>query len=229
MGVREFARSSVGGKTVMAVSGIGLCGFILIHMLGNWLVFAGPNVLNNYAANLKANSLLLWGARTGLLFCFGVHIFVGIRLAAANRVARPIPYGYPSTIQANAASRTMIHTGLLVLAFLFFHLAHFTFHFFNSADVIEDAKYRVDVFRMVVLGFQNPLIASSYIVAMLLLGAHLSHGFSSLFQSLGLSHGRCQKSFRLMAIGFSLLITIGNISMPIAVLTGVIHLQAGGR
>jgi succinate dehydrogenase cytochrome b subunit len=118
--------SSLGSKYVMAITGLLLIGFVLGHMTGNLLIFAGPDALNGYAAALKARPALLWGARLGLLAVFVVHVLIGIRLALANKAARPTPYAYEDTLQASWASRHMMLTGLVLLAFVGYHLAHFT-------------------------------------------------------------------------------------------------------
>jgi succinate dehydrogenase / fumarate reductase cytochrome b subunit len=120
-------RSSLGSKFVMALTGLGLFGFVIAHMIGNLLLFAGPDALNSYAHTLKENGELLWPARVVLLALFIIHIVLGIRLAYANRQARPVRYQYEDTVQASWSSRHMLSTGLVLLAFVVYHLAHFTF------------------------------------------------------------------------------------------------------
>ena len=228
MGFREYAGSSIGMKTLMAITGLGLSFFVLAHMLGNWLVFAGQDALNSYAAAMHAKPALLWLARSGLIVIFVLHILIGIRLATLNRAARPISYSHPATVQASLESRTMIYTGLLILAFLLYHLAHFTLHVVNFTGPHIDPQGRPDVFKMVVTGFQNPIISGSYILAMVMLGFHLNHGFASLFQSLGLRREGCRKWLKCAGSAFAILVSVGNISMPVAILMGLIRLPEGG-
>src|SRR5262245_39654676 len=118
--------SSLGSKYVMAITGLLLIGFVLGHMTGNLLIFAGPDAMHGYAAGIKSRPALLWGVRLGLLAVFVVHVLIGIRLTLANKAARPTPYAYEDTLQASWASRHMMLTGLLLLAFVVYHLAHFT-------------------------------------------------------------------------------------------------------
>src|SRR3954451_9144890 len=120
-------RTSVGSKYVMALTGLGLIAFVLAHMAGNLLIFAGKAALNNYAHALESNPGLLWSARLGLLAIFLIHVVLGIRLTRQNMDARPVDYVYPDTVQASFASRHMLFTGLLILAFVLYHLLHFTF------------------------------------------------------------------------------------------------------
>lgn len=128
------ARSSLGKKYFMAVTGLLLVGFVVVHMSGNLLVFAGPDAINTYAQTLKAHPGLLWTGRAGLLLVFVVHVALGLSLTYENRVARPSGYVYEDTIQASWASRHMLLTGLLLLAFVVYHLAHFTFGWVAAAE-----------------------------------------------------------------------------------------------
>lgn len=122
----RLAGSSLGKKYLMAVTGLLLILFVLAHMTGNLLIYAGPDVLNSYAAGLKHRPALLWGARTGLALVFAVHIWLGLSLARQNRAARGVGYAREATLQASWASRNMVLTGLVLLAFVVYHLAHFT-------------------------------------------------------------------------------------------------------
>lgn len=140
-------RSSLGSKYVMAITGLGLTVFVLGHLAGNLLIFAPGDALNAYAATLKHNPGFLWTARIILLVCFILHIVIGIRLSQTNTEARPIRYVYEDTVQASWASRHMLLTGLLLLAFVIYHLAQFTFGIVESASVIdwsEGKKVTVD-------------------------------------------------------------------------------------
>lgn len=217
--------SSLGLKYVMSVTGLLLVGFLVGHLSGNLLTFAGAEVFNAYAAKLKSLGPLLWVVRFGLLTIFCLHVFAALKLTIKNRQARPVAYASSNTEVASFASRTMPMTGMIVLAFLLYHLAHFTLHWIgaeSAGHLTGDGD--IDAYRMLVEGFQNPVNSGLYIVAMLLLGAHLSHGFSSLFQSLGLNHSSYTPKLKClgMAVGWGLAIMF--ISIPVAVLMGCITL-----
>jgi succinate dehydrogenase / fumarate reductase cytochrome b subunit len=231
-------RSSLGAKYVMAVTGIGLIGFVVAHMLGNLLIYLGPDALNSYAHALKDKPALLWPARIGLLTIFVIHIFLGIRLKQQNQSARGVPYVYEDTVQANWASRHMLLTGLVVLAFVVFHLAHFTFGVvtkYTDPQTGEVTNYldlhdthdtkdptRHDVYRMVVAGFRSLPITLTYLVAQIFLWLHLWHGGSSWFQSLGINHPAYNPLIRAFGPVLATIVLIGNCSIPLAVLSRLI-------
>jgi succinate dehydrogenase / fumarate reductase cytochrome b subunit len=227
-------RSSLGSKFLMALTGLGLTIFVIAHMLGNFQVFTGRDALNSYAAALKHMPGLLWTARIGLLMIFVLHIVYGVKLWLANRAARPVMYHFKKYREASLASRTMLWTGIVTLAFVAFHLAHYTFGIVEKAEVRDpsgnvvyqayldlkdpqDPK-RQDVYAMTVYGFRHPLISTLYIAAMALLAFHLSHGFQSLFQSLGLNHPRWMPLLKGASLVVALIVFVGNSSMPLAVL-----------
>jgi succinate dehydrogenase / fumarate reductase cytochrome b subunit len=210
-------RSSLGGKYVMALTGLGLVGFVIAHMVGNLLVFAGRDALNGYAEVLKSHPGLLWSARVGLLAIFLVHVFLGVRLTQQNQAARPVPYVREDTVTANWASRHMMLTGLLLLAFILYHLAHFTFGVATDYLALRDSQGRHDVYAMVVMGFRHPLIAGSYVVAMVILFLHLWHGASSWFQSLGVNHPKYNGFIRGFGPVLATIVLIGNCSMPLCI------------
>ena len=219
-------KSSIGRKFLMAITGAVLLGFVIAHMLGNLQIFLGPKVLNTYARGLQELGALLWVARIGLLVAFIVHIALAIQLQGENKEARPIPYEFDNTVKASLASRTMLLTGYVVLAFVLYHLAHFTFHMVHaehiSPYVFADGKQGNDVYRMVILGFKNWFISGLYIVAQLVLGMHLSHGSSSMFQSLGINHPKLQPFLQKVGPTVATIIVIGNVSIPVAVLIGLV-------
>jgi succinate dehydrogenase / fumarate reductase, cytochrome b subunit len=209
--------SAIGKKAVMAISGLVLCGFLIEHMLGNWLVFAGPEALNKYAAMLKSAGDLLWVARAVLIVAALAHIWSAYQLWALKRAARPIEYVKKEPLVSSYAARTMRWSGPIVLAFLFFHLLHFT-----TGQVHPNFK-EGDVYSNVVIGFSNPLVALFYIVANIMVGFHLYHGAWSMFQSLGAAHPKYTPKLQAGAKAFGLLIGIGNCLMPLAVLAGVVR------
>lgn len=233
-------KSSVGGKMVVAITGLGLTGFVIMHMLGNLQIFMGQDKINHYAKFLKDLGPLLWLARIVLLIFLVVHMVLSIRLTWRARQARPIPYVHEETIQASIASRTMIWTGLVIFAFLVFHLAHFTFCWVGTAEVahgthvqrlgyldLHDGANRHDVYSMTVLGFMNPVVSILYIVAQLLLLMHLSHGVGSFFQTLGVNSPRWQATIRGLSWLVALVVGLGNIGIVAAIWAGALKLPPG--
>ena len=239
--VGSFFSSSIGRKILMAVTGLILIGFVIGHLVGNLQVFQDPDHLNGYAQFLHQLGPLLWVARIGLLVAVGIHIWAGIALSLENTKARgPEPYGVKHTIQATLASRTMRWTGIVVLAFLIYHLAHFTIGAAQASTFKENLKpytmqheYRVagfpvvnegtqvhDVHSMVILGFQHPIVSLFYILAVGLLSFHLLHGLDSMFQTLGLRSTRWSGGLRTFALIFCLAYFAGNLAIPGAVLAG---------
>jgi len=216
--------TSVGRKLVMAVTGILLIGFLLVHMLGNMAIYQGPKALNDYAAWLEGHPLI-WVARLGLLAIFSAHVYTAISLAIENSRARPTPYHLKQAVAATLSSRYIVVSGLLIFAFLIYHLLHFTFGVVQPEDFgFRDSAGDQDVYAMVVLGFQNVWISASYVVAMLIVGFHLSHGASSVFQTLGINHESYNALIKLAARGLVLVLVLGNASIPILVLSGFIQL-----
>ena len=200
----------------MALSGLVLAGFVLGHMAGNLLTFKGPEALNAYAAMLHANLGLLWGVRSVLIISVFAHIWTGIQLTLENRAARAGGPTVEATRRATLSSRTMPYSGLVILGFLAFHLLHFTFR----AIALGGVEFGPDVYKMLLAGFAHPLVAVFYIVSMLLLCLHLSHGVSSVFQTLGLRNERWRSRLDGLATLYAWIIALGFISIPLAVLTG---------
>ncbi len=221
--IRHLFGSSIGLKYVMAVTGLLLVVYVVGHMLGNLLIFVGRDALNAYAETLQSSTMLLWTARVVLLAVFVVHIGCGAKLAMSNRDARPIRYAHNDTVQASVASRTMIWTGLVVLVFVAYHLAHFTLHLVHYDGSFVDAQGRHDVYRMVVESFRMPLVSGLYIAAQVVLWFHLTHGIGSLFQSLGLRSSRSQRLIRNAGRAIAAAVLIGNVAMPVAALTGLLE------
>ena len=211
--------STIGAKMLMGLTGLMLTGFVLAHLSGNLLIFAGPEKFNAYARGLQSLGGLLWIARVGLLFVFLLHMKLAIKLSLQNKAARPVAYAHEATIQATLASRYMIHTGLLMLTFVLYHLAHYTFKIV-SPEV--SAVPEGDVYQMVIIGFSSPAVSAFYIVAMAALAAHLKHGVSSAFQSLGLYHGNINPVTHRLGPIVGGLVFCGFSSIPLAVLTGLV-------
>ena len=224
--VRLFS-TSIGRKLVVAVTGIILILFLIAHLLGNLTLIKGQDAMNAYAAWLQGHPFL-WIGRIGLIVVFGAHIYTALRLAVENRTARTIRYCCYKPIQLGIASRYIVLTGLLMLAFLIYHLLHFTLGVVDSSHAhLVDAQGRHDVYSMVVHSFRNPWITVSYIVSMLLLGLHLMHGARSLFQSLGMNHESYDLVIRNGSTLVVFLLILGNISIPVIIRLGVVQLPSG--
>lgn len=218
--------SSVGKKFLMAFSGFILVGFIMGHLLGNLFVFGGRFALNEYAQHLRDLGPLLWVARIVLLAAVGTHIVTAIQLTRENRAARPEAYAAFKPVQTTYAARTMMMSGLIVLAFIIYHLMHFTFRVTNP-DISHgmDAHGHHDVFLMVVKSFQNPWIVLAYVVAQVLLASHLSHGLSSLPQSLGFLNENQRCKLKCAGRAFAVLLFSGYISIPVSIFFGWVRLS----
>jgi len=226
-GVNMFG-SSLGKKFIMAASGVVLLGFVVGHLAGNLQIFLGPEVLNRYGAFLQDNLELLWPVRIGLIVLVALHIWSAVKLSLENRAARPVGYaGDPAAPGAGYASRTMMMSGLIVAAFVVYHLLHYTFDVravnLTGRDfcALVDGQGRHDVYAMVVFGFEQPVVAGFYIVAMALLCLHLSHGIYAMFQSLGIHVGFAPDLPKSLARWLAILIFLGYISIPVAVLGGL--------
>lgn len=222
--VVDFYRSAVGKKYVMAFTGTVLMLYVLAHMLGNLKIYLGPTALNTYAEFLRdmgepiaPRSVVLWLLRTGLIVAFVLHIHAAYALTVMNRRARPA--GYQSRrdyVAANFAARTMRWTGVIIGLFVLYHLADLTWGFANPAFV------RGDVYHNVVASFRRWPVSLFYILANLALGLHLYHGGWSLFQSLGVNNAKFNHWRRYFAVTFALAVTLGNITFPIMVLSGIV-------
>jgi succinate dehydrogenase / fumarate reductase cytochrome b subunit len=217
----RIAHTSIGKKLIMAATGAGLLAWVIGHLTGNLKVFFGRDEVNDYAQWLKDHPSLLWPTRVGILAFFLYHIFKGFTLWRDNKRARPMRYHSDVALRSSFASRHMLFSGLLVLSFVVFHLLHLTFQVTHPEFqlMIDSSKghHRPDVFQMVLSAFQDPLVATSYVIAIGLLGLHLSHGAASLFQTLGLSHPTYGPLLRRAAKVLAVLLVLGFWSIPIAV------------
>ena len=212
-----FFSSTLGKKWLMAVTGIILFGFVVGHMLGNLQIYLGQEQLDHYAELLQANKPFLWAFRSVLLFSVSVHIWAAVVIWLRNRSARPVKYKMFNPPGLDYAARTMVWSGPIIALFVVYHVLDFTVGTANP-DFIKG-----EVYHNIIASFSNPVIASIYIAANLLLAFHLYHGLWSLFQTFGWDHPRFGWIRRAVAIFFSVLIGAGNISIPLAVLTGIVH------
>lgn len=209
---------------IVAVTGLVLIAFIIGHLLGNLQIFLGPDWVNGYAEHLRELGPLLWMVRVFLFVNVALHIYYTIRLAIENRRARGVAYVKKTPVKATFASRNMAMSGLIVLAFIVFHIAHFTVRVVDPRFALlkADPLNHYDVFSMMVFGFQHWIVSAFYILAMFLLTLHLTHGASSFLQSLGLNDKKLTPKLARLGRIFAWLIFIGYSSIPVAVLLGII-------
>lgn len=218
--------SSLGKKYIMAVTGFLLFLFVIGHLVGNLQVFLGPEAINRYGHFLQSNYELVWPARIGLLVLVGLHIWSAAKLSLENRAARPVGYATYRPVGSTYASRTMLMSGLIVLAFVVYHLLHFTaeVQYINLTGrdfaTFTDPEHRHDIFKMIVVGFNNVWVSAFYVLGMALLCLHLSHGVSSMFQSIGLKNETYRPLLDKAAQGLAVLIFLGYTSIPVAILLG---------
>lgn len=222
--IGNFYRSGIGKKAVMAVTGLILFGWIFLHMVGNLKLYMGAVHLNEYAHFLRAmgspavpESGMLWISRLVLLVAVILHIHAAYALTRINYAARPVGYRQRDYVKGTYAARTMRWGGVIILLFVIYHLLHLTTGQAHH-DFVKD-----DVYHNVVTGFQHWWISAIYIIANLALGLHLFHGVWSMFGSLGFVNPRFEPWRRNFATAFAVLITLGNVSFPLAVLTGFVR------
>ncbi len=221
--------SSLGKKYIMGVSGFALVFFIFVHLMGNLQIFVGPYWLNTYGPFLHERHEILWPARIGLLTLVVLHIWSAFKLRAENKAARPVGYaGNPALPAASYASRTIMMSGLIIAAFVIFHLLHYALavRAVNLTGIdfgaLRDAEGRPDLYLMMLLGFSKWPISVFYIIAVGLLGLHLSHGMRAMFQSVGWkwTFGGVSKLPDRIARWTALAIFILYASIPTAVMCG---------
>jgi succinate dehydrogenase cytochrome b subunit len=217
MRVARFYESTIGKKAIMAVTGLILFGYLIAHMLGNLQIFLGREVMNHYAETLHANLPLLWTARTILLISVVLHIWASIQLSIIKKEARPVAYVKRANVSSSWASRSMMLSGPIIAAFVIFHLLHLT------TGTIHPRFIELHPYENLVTGFLVVPFALIYVVVMVLIGFHLSHGIWSMFQSMGLSHPRYTPVIKKFAAVFSWILIAGFISVPIAVLAGLVR------
>ena len=214
---------------IVAVTGIILILFVIGHLLGNLQIFLGPEWINGYSEHLHNLGPILWAIRAFLIVAVLAHIYYTIRLAIENRRARPERYQRKDIVKATLASRSMVMSGLIILTFVIYHLLQFTARVTDPrfAALPMDPLGHYDVYSMMILGFQSPLVSGFYIVAMFLLALHLSHGSSSFFQSLGLNNHKLLPRLARAGQIFAWLLFFGYSSIPAAVLLGWVKLHSG--
>jgi succinate dehydrogenase / fumarate reductase cytochrome b subunit len=213
-----FLRSTIGRKVVMAATGLLLVGFLVGHVGGNLLVFKGPEALNTWSAFLKSSALVLWSVRAVLLTAVGLHIWAAVTLTRQNRASRPVAYAKVVPQTSTLAARLMWVGGLLLIAFIVVHLLHLTTGTIHHGCAFS----HTDVYGNVVSSFAVPWLAGFYVLAMLALMAHLTHGLWSFLQTMGWNHPRFEAPRRAGAVTLALVISLGFISIVVAVFLGVL-------
>ncbi|MGB0068227.1 MAG: succinate dehydrogenase cytochrome b subunit, partial [Isosphaeraceae bacterium] len=218
--LQRMLNSSIGLKITMALTGVILSGFVLVHMLGNLQAYQGAEALDAYGKLLRKEPALLWTFRLVLLSAVGLHIWAFIALTRKNLQARPQAYQARKYKESSFASRSMIITGPLILLFIIYHILHLTTGTVHP-DFQEGAVYHN---LIVGLWGLRGIVGVIYIVAMIMLAFHLWHGVWSMFQTLGAPEDRYRSLGRRFATIFTILVTLGFASVPLAVLTGFLKL-----
>jgi succinate dehydrogenase / fumarate reductase cytochrome b subunit len=230
--ISNVFQTSVGKKYVMAVTGFLLFLFVLGHLAGNLQIFLGREAINRYGDFLQSNPELIWPARLGLLLMLGLHIWSALKVSLENRAARPVAYSVYQPVGSTYASRTMLVGGLIVFVFIVYHLLHYTaqvqylnltgrnFAVFMESLPGHVPPERHDIYKMMVVGFSNPLVSCFYVLGLALLCLHLSHGASSMFQSLGWKNDAYRPFLDKAACVVAVLIFVGYTSIPVAILCG---------
>ena len=219
----RFYAAPVGKKAIMAVTGMVLFGFVAVHLIGNLQIYIPPDPvtgrykIDEYGEMLHRLGGILWVARLALLGSAILHIWAAIQLQRQSNAARPIAYQKKDNAHSSYASRTMIWSGPIIGAFIVYHLLHFT-----GGQLHPDFKF-LSVHHNVVAGFKDPVASLCYIAAMAMLGTHLYHGLWSMFQSLGVSHPRYTPAIKLFAKLAAAILVLGNISIPISVMVGLVN------
>lgn len=223
MQVALLPRSSIGKKALMAVTGAVWIGYLVLHMWGNLHIFQGAESFNHYAEFLRtvgepvfSYAQVLWLIRIVIVLSLAAHMWSAWDLYRQAQRARSSNYAVKRVVQANYASRFMRIGGVVIILFVLFHLAHYTWGWVTEFN-------RADPYRNVVIGFSNPVIVLFYLLALASLGLHLFHGVWSMFQTLGLNSRRFDGFFRGLAVFVALVVPIGFATTPLAVLFGILQ------
>ena len=214
----RFWQSSIGKKLIVAITGVVLVGFLIAHVGGNMLIFAGREAMNDYAYFLHhfLHGAGIWIFRGVLVVAFVMHIVATIALTRQNRAAKVENYQNEATNVASKSSRVMIWSGLTVLAFVVFHIFHFTVRVDPELAGMKESSGRHDVWGMVIVGFQKPLVVLFYFVGISLLCSHLSHGIASIFQTLGWRSRKSSEAINRLGLAVSVALWLGFLSIPLA-------------
>ncbi len=217
-------------KVVMALTGAGMALFVIGHMVGHLQMFLGRDAYNAYAYFLQHGvGKLIWVARLGLVAILAGHVGAAVLLTQRNQAARPRGYSVPlQSRRTSSAAKLMVLSGFVVLAFIIYHLLHFTLGVVHGEyyDLV-DQQGRHDVYNNFVISFQNPAILAAYVAAMIALAAHLSHAMSSMFKTLGVADGRFRRPFEMVGPAFAVVTLLGFLIPPLACAVGVIKTDYG--
>ena len=216
----QLLSNTLGRKVLMAVTGLVMVLFVVVHLVGNSSIFAGPDGINAYAAQLHGLGPIVWISRLVLGAVLGLHVILGVLLTLENTAAKPGKYAVKNLAKATVASETMIWTGLLLLSFIVYHLLQFTARVTPDIVLGHDAKGRVDVFTMVVSSFRVIPISLVYLAAMVTLFLHLSHGIQSIFQTIGLTNDKALPQYERYGKLLSVLFWLGYSAIPVLILAG---------
>ena len=216
----RFTTSSIGRKVLMGATGLIMVLFVIVHLLGNSSIFAGPDGINAYAEKLHGLGPFVWAFRLFMLVMLGIHVLFGILVTLDNWSANPEKYKVKKMLKATFAGETMIWTGLLLLAFIVYHLLQFTVRITPDVILGEDAKGRFDVFGMVTGSFRHASIAAIYVAAMVTLFLHLSHGIQSVFQTVGWNNEKTLPTFNRISKVLAVIFLLGYSAIPVLILTG---------
>lgn len=220
--LRRFACSNIGLKVLMALTGAVMFGYLIGHVSGNMLVFAGRQKINDYSLFLHHTPSLLWGTRVLLLVSVAVHLWATVRFLQLRGDARPVAYAVKAPHGTTFAARTMYWSGPVILLFVIYHILHLTTGTVHPEFHVDPATGHVDVYQNLVDGFSRPLASGLYIVGMLAIGIHLSHGIWSLLQTLGINRPNWEPALRCLAVVVAVLLCAGFIAVPVSVLLGIV-------
>jgi succinate dehydrogenase / fumarate reductase cytochrome b subunit len=213
---KDTLTSSIGRKIIMAATGLGLIGFLLVHLIGNVSLLAGDEgaSFNEYAHSMKGNPLIIIGEVvifSGFLF----HIIDGISLVINNKKARPVPYGGGTKAKTSLGSRVMGPLGIVITIFFVLHLLDFFYHAKIVNDLANDTHGIPDLYAIVVEKFKNPIYVIVYVISMGAIGFHLNHGFQSAFQSFGLSHIKYTPIIKMIGTAYAVIVPTAFAFIPL--------------
>lgn len=225
-----LTQSSVGRKLLMAATGLILVLFVVVHLLGNSSIFLGPNGINAYAEHLHSLGPLVWVFRLVMLIVIGIHIALGVQLTLENQSARPLAYSVKENLRATFSSRTMIISGLVLLAFIIYHLLQFTVQLPSLTPVGAKAHLTglhgemvPNVFAMVVSTFHSLFVVLVYVVGMIFLFLHLGHGVQSFFQTFGLTNDKTFPGIGVFGKVVAFVLLLGYVSIPLLIIIGAVN------
>lgn len=218
----RFLSSSVGRKVLMAITGFFMLFFVLVHLLGNSSIWIGPSALNTYAEKLHSLGAFVWIFRGFMFLMLAVHVWFGVLLTLENSAANPSKYAVNRKLKATFSSENMIWTGVLLLCFLVYHLLQFTVRI--TPDILPDAVATRpgDVFKMVTVSLGTTWIALAYVVGMVVLFLHLSHGIQSIFQTVGCSNDKTLPKLTAVGTLISVIFLVGYGAIPVLILAGIL-------